>query len=150
MNHLTLREVHTRIPMSGRTYQEMRQTWWNRPFAWLRSWLWHRWSQEQFVTKTDYVPHRVSYDHICALLIKEKTTLRYLLGQKCKHIIIGPKQAYQLADDFLGLATSFSMPVTLLIDGETKIFDMTVHIIPWFDGVLLLPDLKDGKRSSAE
>lgn len=58
-----------------------------------------------------------------------------------RHIVMGPRQFGDAMLEFDGKMISFGVDWTLRDIREIKVLGMTVHVVPWFDGILLLPDL---------
>lgn len=67
---------------------------------------------------------------------------RSLWGGMIRHVVVGPRQlkdVHREIDDVAPFSLGINVPMS---NGrEMRILGLTVHMIPWFDGILLLPDL---------
>ncbi len=96
------------------------------------------------------VPHRsfmeidISAESLTELILKHSEHLRHERDLIAKHVVIGRKQAFELDHEVHGRALSFHHEMDVVSPGGVrKVHGVDVHVVPWFDGVLLLPEWED-------
>lgn len=117
----------------------------------LLRYCWFRLAAPFFSERTHYHTVNIDGESWCDLIAESQQRLRMIAGsEKCRHVIVGPKQFSQLSGE---LYNRFSFPVNMTLQertgGEMKVFGLTIHCIPWFDGMLLLPDLNEIRSPNA-
>ena len=109
----------------------------------LREWLWLNWS-DQYHEKIEYIEVGPKVEpHIIAAIGNSRHNLQRVFYGDLKHAIVGPAQMGLLRA--YGRACSFPVTADVQHGGLIKACGLTVHLIPWFDGCLLLPDLPEKK-----
>lgn len=86
-------------------------------------------------------------EDIIQLIVKEQVNCERLFGGRMKHVIVGFEQMEKLHIEFDRRRPMFSIPtqIELAKNGIFQICNMMIHICPWFDGILVLPELKEQK-----
>ena len=126
-------------PMAGR-----RWAWLQRLCFKILRWLGAR-AEEKGIERVE-----IDYDGILDLIVEQPGRLRDVLEGQLRYVILGPRQARDILRD----ADPYYYKTFTLHDQQTRLcyrgvqhrgvlFGMTVIVIPWFDGVLLLPELGD-------
>ena len=107
----------------------------------VRRWLWTRWSEPEEILTDKIEARTVSEASIQTAIRSSQINLEKIWAKKARHVILGPDQLGLVLDD----ATYGSVPLTMSItkDREARLFGLAVHLVPWFDGCLLLPDLEE-------
>lgn len=137
---LAIHEV-SRPVESGCEWKPWKRFRWLEPlFKMLWSWLSQPYMEEAFSYKTVVIEH----DTIRGLIAESQQNLYRITGRdNCRHVIVGPKQFYGVMDELCTSVASIGMNMEIGRNRIVTIYGLTVHCIPWFDGVLLLPDLKE-------
>ena len=70
--------------------------------------------------------------------------VRRITHNKAKHVLIGQSLARELLDDLVA-RHELSCPVSWPIGGPDGMrwYGLTVHVVPWMDGFVIVPDLKE-------
>jgi len=124
-----------RIPPCGRSRWPMR--WW----AHLRERLWLKWSDE-YVERVETIEVTPKVEkHILAAIGNSVSNIEELFYGNLKHVVVGPAQMAMVRE--AACVCSFPMSVDYVRYGVCQVYGLTVHLIPWFDGCLLLPDLEE-------
>lgn len=134
-----LRHDVVRIP------QPVPRGWLARKWYWFKVSLIYRWCEPHEETITRVEPVRVSVDNIVEMITRQHDALHRIINKGCRHVIVGPRQMFELQRDCtVGCVgpMNFGVPLRIGVDGKIEVLGMQVHLIPWFDGVLLLPELK--------
>lgn len=89
----------------------------------------------------------VEIESIIELIVKSRNNCERLFGGRMKHVIVGHEQMEKLHIEFNRRREMLSIPAQaeLTRDGQFLICHMMIHICPWFDGILVLPELKERK-----
>lgn len=133
----------TRIPIhrDTRSYRKIK---WLGPLNRLLEWAWEKVSKEYTFSKIEYKTVTINTGDIMRDV--ELAILRHkqeFSSKPIKYILVGALQYQDLAnkltevecfDIYSNPGVSCGEPFTLN--------SATVHLVPWFDGVLLLPELK--------
>ena len=116
---------------------------WKR-FHWIekivRRW-WQRLSRECVRTRPCYRTVSIEHDRLVGLCREAIQQFRRI-DDIPRHVVMGPKQYGMAMEDVLASPISVGVRIPLDIRGFSTIMGMTIHIVPWFDGILLLPDLQ--------
>jgi hypothetical protein len=118
---------------------------WKR-FKWLekrfKRW-WYRLSDVYVIKKPMFQTVEIDSTRILELVLKSKLNIKNLIGRDCRHVIIGPKQLHEIEREIDINPLSFGIREKVQYRGKIELIGLTVHCIPWFDGVLLLPELEE-------
>lgn len=108
-----------------------------------REWLWCRWSDE-FVRWEEYIEEaEINEAHVLDAIRASGHDIEAIWNGQLKHVVLGPAQLNMALNE----VECCSLPLKLALGRNEvrKLCGLTVHLIPWFDGCLLLPELKESK-----
>ncbi len=130
-------------PLDVRHGDEFRP--WKR-FRWLETLakrLWCRLSQPHIVTETRYRRHVLTNDRIIELLYAGKYDIEEIFHRRLKHLVIGWGQFDDLRAVEVGMACNLSIELPIYDGSKKRVLGLDVHVVSWFDGILMLPDWSD-------
>lgn len=116
--------------------------------AWLRRplrWLWRRCSRQHFHEELLPIqPVTVDVETIREGIHELEHAIDCIWNRRCRHIVVGPEMFSELRGEISEASFEFPMQIQLA-DGlrDVRVFDMQVHVVPWFTGCLLLPEWED-------
>ena len=149
------KRYHTTILRSVTPIRIPRQAWewksWTR-FRWLERFV-KRWVLKLFSQSVDLIPQyetvTIDCDSLRELVYQAMNSQRRMAERvwdgEIKHIVIGQKQAESIANDLQGVSRFLDIPLQLEMHRGTwshRYMGLTVHVVPWYDGILFLPDMK--------
>jgi len=139
----TLKEVKTKLDR-GRTWRPWRP--W-RSFKWLEKLalrLFVYFSDDDHDTFIHHKVVTVSEDKVTDAIVKALHEFHRVGSKEIRHVIMGPEQAFEAKQEaFVANPWSFYLPIEIR-DGEgCTIKGLEIHVVPWFDGILLLPSWDD-------
>ena len=120
-----------------------------QPPRWLRwigrplHWFWEVCSRQYFEVTSPIKSVLGDEEMIRKVVRKSKHNIENIWDQHCRHIVVGPEIFRELTDELMESPLSFSTTIELQLAAglhDIRVFDMQVHVIPWFTGCLLLPD----------
>lgn len=85
--------------------------------------------------RTEYKRVIIDSDRVFRLIIAQGAEVMRLLGRGGETVLIGRKQWVQL----VGEVEPMLMSINVEYASQNRILGMTVRVIPWMDGVLVLP-----------
>lgn len=91
-------------------------------------------------TRSEYRTVRVEGASLLEKVRLNQHDLRMLWDQDGKYLIVGRKAAYDLlheCDDFM----HFQVDVKLGLNRKTRVLGLEVVVVPWIEGLFVLPDL---------
>jgi hypothetical protein len=101
--------------------------------------------QEKGVTRAELDP-----DRLLEVIEEQGYQLSHLLKQRMQTIVLGPNEAQRVIRDLppweytsVVLDLDFGRKVRNGVEYRGRLYGMRVVVVPWFDGVLLLPKLED-------
>ena len=120
--------------------------------AWLRRplrWLWRRCSRQHF--HEELVPIQPVALHVETMreaIKRLEHSIDCVWNRRCRHVVVGPEALMSLASELPDSPLSYPMDLHLAnSDGkglsDIRVFNMQVHVVPWFTGCVLLPEWKD-------
>lgn len=118
--------------------------WWLSP-SWLR-WL-NRIIRYLFVIRDrrlmESVVHTTTIDlrEVLKAVIEQREHIEMIYHNRVRGILMGPAQWRQLHDECVPFR--IAMPMEFGGPSGRRIFDMPVELVPWLDGVILLPETND-------
>lgn len=83
--------------------------------------------------KTRNIDTRVLLDAI----LESKHRIEAIYNRRCRGVLVGPRQMGQLDHECQPMR--FEVSVRLGGQYGTKIFGIPIEVVPWMDGILLLP-----------
>ena len=91
----------------------------------------------------------VESETIATLVRKTKYYIESIWSGKCKHLVIGHRQAFNLEEEACRRQQmlSFGVELCLMNCDKLRVCGLRVHVVPWFDGVLLLPDWEEKDKA---
>lgn len=111
-----------------------------RIVAAIRRWLFRRVSEPTRFAA--YHTVGLSADGVMDMVYQSSVNMRQLFGAHGGTVYMGPDQFYKCADEATKLYGPVSVPFTAIAkDGRQGlvVLDMTVVMLPWMDGVLVVP-----------
>jgi len=117
-----------------------------RYFRSLSRWLWNKLSSP--VTTTVAKRVTLQEENILDLIRKDHRNLEGIWRNEIRHVIVGPEQLFAIEDESWIKSSINFHPLNLELanNGQRKVFGLHIHVVPWFDGILLLPDLPGMKE----
>lgn len=129
-----------------------------RKFDWYPSYRWRRWRYVscvlrlmarivlwlwEAVSAEEYKPMRVCVDcdKVQDLIVRCQHSMNLIWQQEAKHVVVGPRQMNAIECECPRGPYNVPIDVRLQRGGLTKIFGLTIHVLPWFDDIVVLPDL---------
>ena len=104
----------------------------------LRRWLWKRWSKQAIEEVVSYKHVRVNDDSF-RKLICDAMNKGHMYPKDIERIIVGPEQIGYAVEE-MHQAFEFLCDVSVASPLERiHIYGIRIQMVPWFDGVLLLP-----------
>lgn len=107
----------------------------------IRRWLWMRWAAPSGKIEYAYKRVHLSDEQFRSLIASAINKLGYRF-RDIDRIIVGPSQLGYAVEEFHA-AFSFVMPTA---DGDghgqLHIYNIPIQMVPWFDGVLVVPKEK--------
>ena len=116
---------------------------WKR-FHWIEKIVqrwWHRLSRGCVRTRPCYRTVSIGHDRLIQLC-REASRSFGRIENTPRHVVMGPKQFGMALDDLNGSPFSMGCQIPIHDHNIMMIMGMTIHVIPWFDGILFLPDLQ--------
>jgi hypothetical protein len=113
----------------------------------LARWIWCRFGENHYEHVEGFRKITIDSDSIRELICESKHNLNLIAEDNCRHVIVGPEQFFELRDEFCKLSFDYKMP--LVVNREITVYGLKVHVIPWFEGVLLLPELNEVREPNA-
>jgi hypothetical protein len=105
-------------------------------------WVWGKLSKPAAVGSTTFKTIAVEHERIIDAIVAQRRNIDMIYHQKARCVIMGSNQFYEAvseAEKRSAFMHSFNVPIQLGgIDG-IKIVGLDVHVVPWFDGILVLP-----------
>jgi hypothetical protein len=80
----------------------------------------------------------IKHDEIKRAILCSQDNIEMLYNKRCRSVLMGPRQIGQLAHECAPMCFEFT--VDLGGPRGRRIFDIPIEIVPWMDGVLLLPE----------
>jgi hypothetical protein len=101
-------------------------------FGWIRKWIWDRWSEPYFQEET-FGTRVVVRDAEIASTIHKAVVGLGLDRSEIEMIVIGPERFNELRRDVH--IAAFELP----LDGKLRFMGIPVRVVPWFEGMLVIP-----------
>lgn len=97
----------------------------------------HFFYTESTINEVSYKRHAVNKDNVMRSIVDQDHMIQMIYGNRSRGILIGPKQMDMLERECPPY--SFDIKVDLRGPQGRRIRDLNVEIVPWLDGVILLP-----------
>lgn len=113
----------------------------------LACWVWYKLAREyvhyESISSTEIL--NVNVEDLLHKIRLDQQNLDMIWNERCRHVILGYDQYRDLldiADRRYGYISGIYDNMELINNGVHRAFGLEIHLVPWFDGVLLLPDMK--------
>lgn len=139
--------VFVRTEVSRRSDAYQFRPW--RRFRWLERRVQKVWLAlaESFPqTKVLHTKRTIHHDSILDLLNSQRRSIYEAWDRRCRHLVVGPDHLRDLKDDPKCTQPPYVMSIPLggtSLAREYSILGITVHIVPWCNEPILLPDWED-------
>lgn len=105
--------------------------------------LWHRYAKERQKKQVSIRRYEIDTRNVIDAIMKSKYSVEEITGRRLTHVVCGPEIGlgirYELAEMD---AVSYGIRFQVSDGNSVRVLGMTVHVIPWFDGLVLLPELE--------
>ena len=107
--------------------------------VWLFHLVWH-WCMPMERVPTDTVTRvEVNHDKLLDMLKEQQIELCHLLDKRCDAIVLGQKQFYELTKEVMEQDFQFRTTIPYAHGQSLMVLGMDVIVVPWIDGLFLLP-----------
>jgi len=105
--------------------------------------LWRALSVEHYPVEEFYRRATISHDSVREVLLQSQQNIELIYSGEAKHAVLGPENFAHLKDEPLRAGPhSFNTSIFLAKGCERQVCGLSVHVILWFSGIFLLPDLE--------
>lgn len=143
--------VHMRRPVSrmvedGLVYAPHRWKWLDR----IRRWLYSRLTKVSY--REEYQLVSIDEDKIGRIISESQSNFRRFWDAKGGIVYLGPREFFRLHED----QERTWMPLTMGTNmragfgGETRFLGITVKMLPWMEGILMVPNEQKGDPLHAD
>jgi len=77
----------------------------------------------------------------------------HIWHDRARHVIVGWDHYHdllRLEDRRAGFISGISARARLSMGHDIRVFGMQIHLVPWFDGILVMPDVNFLKKSDVK
>lgn len=143
--YFTIEPVREFIPVeAGRRFRPWRH------FRWLGRLverLWDRLSEVYIGIEPRTRMQRTSSRSILDAIWREDHNAELIWRRRCRHVVMGHRQFMNLHCELSELEAIKPMDATIPVRfGPLREVPLAIHLCPWFDGILVLPDWDELKE----
>lgn len=120
------------IPVSDPHGREFSDTGWLRC---IKRWLWQKWSKPYFPDRAAYRIVEIQHDEVIPLICEAINSLSCVNVWDIECVIVGPEQCRLAMGEIRSGGYGFSVEV----GADLHVYHVPVRVVPWFDGVLVVP-----------
>lgn len=109
--------------------------------------LWERWSTPHMQSVQTVGFGEREFESIREAIGQQRGAIERIWNGEVRHIVLGYDWFRRLvieATEAWGLC-GFHLDMDLANGRERRVYGLQIHLIPWFEGMLILPDWKGGK-----
>jgi hypothetical protein len=120
----------------------------NKRFKWLQRLcirILNKLGCQRYVMQSTFETVTVDFDNIVELVLKQSYAIECVTGRRCKYLVLGRKQMIELDLAVPEGHMLFQFPhdyKARIYLGSMIFAGLKVVIVPWFDGILCLPELE--------
>lgn len=93
---------------------------------------------ESTIKEVYYSRHVIDQEKVMDAILGQDRMIQMICGRKARGILIGPRQMGLLEKDAQPYAFDVGIELMSYKKGR-EVFNLSVEIVPWLDGVILLP-----------
>lgn len=110
-------------------------------FGKIGRWLWDKLSTPSSETIVEYNTVQVDEQHLIEQIRKQKHAIRAIFNREIEFIVAGPDVVHcvYLEECRRHPPFEFRLQVPTSLDDERRIVGILVRVVPWFDGLVLVP-----------